>query len=59
MKKYEYKFVKEGVKFGFDTNKKIEEAESQWNGLGEQGWKFCKEGSGVMIFIREIDESNS
>lgn len=56
MKKYEYKFVKEGIKIGFDTNKKIEEAENEWNELGKQGWKFCKEGSGVMIFIREINE---
>lgn len=56
MKKYEYKFVRKEIKFGFDANKKIEEAENEWNELGNQGWKFCKEGDGVMIFIREINE---
>jgi hypothetical protein len=56
MKKYEYKFVKEGFKFAFDFDKRIEEVEHQWNELGKQGWKFCKEVNGVMIFIREIDE---
>jgi len=56
MKKYEYKFIKEGVKLGFDASKKIVEAEKEWNELGKQGWKFCKEGSGVMIFVREIEE---
>lgn len=56
MKKYEYKFVKVGMKLGFDNNKKVEEAEKEWSDLGKQGWKFCKEGSGVIIFIREIDE---
>ncbi len=56
MKKYEYKFVKVGMKLGFDYDKKIEEAERVWNELGKQGWKFCKEGNGAIIFIREIDE---
>jgi len=55
VKKYEYKFVNEKMKLGFDFNKKIEEAEQDWNKLGEQGWKFCSEGNGTIIFIREID----
>ena len=35
VKKYEYKFVKEGIRLGFDNNKKIEEAENEWNELGQ------------------------
>jgi len=54
MKKYEYKFVKAEVKLGFAQNKKIEETEREWNALGNEGWKFCKEGNGVMIFMREV-----
>lgn len=55
MKRYEYKFIKQEAKLGFAQQKKIEEAEKEWNDLGMQGWKFCKEGNGVIIFIREMD----
>lgn len=53
MTKYEYKFIKKISKIGFDTDKKIKDSEREWNELGKEGWKFCKEGNGVMIFIRE------
>ncbi len=57
MKKYEYKFVKNsGIKLGFDYDKKVEDMEKEWNSLGENGWKFCRDGNGFTIFIREIDE---
>ena len=56
MKKYEYKFVKQEVKLGFVQNKKVEDVEKEWNELGKDGWRFCREGTGVMIFIREINE---
>lgn len=54
MKKYEYKFLEQRSKLGFDQSKKVEAAEKEWNELGAEGWRFCKEGSGVMIFMREI-----
>ena len=56
MKKYEYKFVRQEAKLGFAQLKKIDDAENEWNELGQQGWKFCKEGDGVIIFMREIIE---
>lgn len=56
MKKYEYKFVKQDAKLEFVQNKKIEDAEKEWNILGNEGWQFCKEGTGVIIFMREINE---
>ncbi len=56
MKKFEYKFIKEDIKLGFSQAKKIEEAEKEWNKLGKEGWQFCKEGNGCMIFMREVQE---
>lgn len=56
MRKYEYKFIRKTKNLGFDFHRKIEEAEQEWNALGKQGWKFCKEGTGVMIFMREVEE---
>ena len=56
MKKYEYKFVKSQNKPGFDLDKKIKSAREEWNQLGQEGRKFCKEGNGCFIFIREIEE---
>lgn len=47
MKKYEYKFVKQEVKLGFVQNKKVEDVEKEWNELGKDGWRFCREGTGV------------
>lgn len=54
--RFEYKFVKKELKLGFLINKKVEDAEKEWNELGRDGWKFCKEGDGVIIFVREIIE---
>jgi len=56
IKRFEYKFVKKEQKLGFSINKKVEDAEKEWNELGRDGWKFCKEGDGVIIFVREIIE---
>ncbi len=56
MKKYEYKFIKSEVKLGLDFNKKIRDEETEWNRLGAEGWRFCKEGNGVLIFIRETED---
>lgn len=55
MKKYEYKFVQFPKEIGFDFKKKISESEKQWNQLGKEGWMFCKEGNGVIIFVREAE----
>ena len=54
MKKYEYKFVEHENKLGFNYEKKVLELEKTWNELGEQGWKFCKDGNGFTIFMREV-----
>lgn len=54
MRRYEYKFAKQDVVLGFSQTQKMEDAEKEWNDLGKEGWKFCKEGSGCIIFIREI-----
>jgi len=54
MKKYGYKFLRQEAKLGFVQQKKIEDAEKEWNELGQQGWKFRKEGNGVIIFMREF-----
>ncbi len=55
MKKFEYKFVRFRDRIlGYE--KKIQEAEEEWNRLGQDGWQFCKEGNGVIIFMREIEE---
>ena len=56
IKRFEYKFVKKELKLGVLINKKVEDAEKEWNELGRDGWKFCKEGAGVIIFVREIVE---
>lgn len=56
MRKFEYKFVDVKVSFGLNWNKKIEEAEAQWNKLGQEGWQFCTHGNGVIIFMREIED---
>ncbi|WP_312280055.1 hypothetical protein [Oscillibacter sp.] len=53
MKQYEYKFVKFNFETGFNYDKKITDLETQWNALGEQGWKFCRDGNGFSVFIRE------
>lgn len=55
MKKFEYKFVQFPKQLGFDYEKKVRESEKEWNKLGQDGWQFCKEGNGVIIFIREIE----
>ncbi len=54
MKKYEYKFVKAEMKLGLDYSKKIKAAEAEWNQLGAEGWQFCKEGNGVLIFYAGV-----
>ncbi len=56
MKRFEYKFVQFPKEIGFDYKKKIIESEKQWNQLGSEGWMFCKEGNGVIIFMREIED---
>lgn len=56
MKKFEYKFVKNEAKLGFKMEKKIEDAQHEWNELGKDGWQFCKEGINYTIFMREITE---
>ncbi len=55
MEKYEYKFVYEKMRLAFDLDKKIDEVEQEWNELGQQGWRYCKECNGVIIFIRKIE----
>ena len=55
MKKYEYKMVEIKTKLGLDWQKKIREAEAQWNELGREGWQFCMHGNGVLVFMREIE----
>ena len=55
MKKYEYKMVEIKTKLGLDWQKKIREAEEQWNELGQEGWQFCMHGDGVIVFMREIE----
>ena len=56
MKKYEYKFIMQKATVGLNFEKKVKDAEEEWNELGLQGWKFCKEGNGCMVFMREIDD---
>lgn len=56
MKRYEYKFVRSKAKLGLDYDKKCAQAESEWNELGQQGWKFLAFGDGAAIFMKEIDE---
>ena len=57
MKKYEYKFVRFPAQIGFDFEKKMKALEEQWNALGQEGWKFCKDGNDCVVFMREIEES--
>ena len=57
MKKYEYKFVRFPSPIGFDFEKKMKTLEEQWNALGQEGWKFCKDGNDCVVFMREIEES--
>lgn len=57
MKKYEYKFFTQKSAIGFDFDKKVKNIEEEWNKLGSQGWKFCKEGFGCIVFMREIDDA--
>lgn len=56
MKKYEYKFIAQRIVIGLDYEKKMKNAEAEWNELGRQGWKFCWEGNGCIVFIREYDD---
>lgn len=56
MKKYEYKFVRSKPMIGIDYDKKVQNSETEWNELGKKGWKFCKEGNKVNIFIRVIED---
>ena len=55
MKKYEYKFAQFTVPPGLDWNKKVKQLEDEWNALGREGWQFCMQGDGVLVFMREIE----
>ena len=55
MKKYEYKFAQFKVSLGLDWNKKVKQLEEEWNKLGQEGWQFCMQGEGVLVFMREIE----
>lgn len=61
MKKYEYKFVKAetklGPSFGPSIDRKLEEEQAIWNKLGQEGRLFCKEGTNVLIFVRELPQA--
>lgn len=57
MDRYEYKFVRSPLKIGFDYEDKLKETEKQWNDLGQNGWMFCKEGNGCIIFIRKLEQN--
>ena len=59
MKKFEYKMAEIKTSLGFDWQKKIREAEARWNELGREGWQFCMHGDGVIVFMREIEESTT
>lgn len=56
---YAYKFVSFPVKLGFDYAKKVHALEQQWNELGQQGWKFCTQGNGFIVFMREIPAADT
>ncbi len=56
MKKYEYKFANIKSPLGFDWEKKIQTIEEQWNELGREGWQFCMQSEGFLVFMREIQE---
>lgn len=55
MKKFEYKFVPFPNRIFSTQEEKLKTSESQWNKLGNEGWEFCKEGNGCIIFKRELD----
>lgn len=44
------------TELSFAFEKKIKKAEDEWNELGRQGWQYCKDGDGCIIFMREIEE---
>ncbi len=58
MKQYEYKIADIGVSMGFDEKKKVREAEEQWNALGREGWQFCAQVNGGLVFMREIQDES-
>ena len=55
MKQYEYKFAQFKVPLRLDWSKKIRKLEEEWNKLGQEGWQFCMQGDGVLVFMREIE----
>lgn len=55
MDKYEYKFITFPTTLGVNQSKKLREMEVEWNKLGQEGWMYCKEGNGCIIFMRRID----
>lgn len=57
MKKYEYRFVRTKARLGLDYDKKVSEAETQWNELGREGWRFCTWVDGAAVFVRETGGS--
>lgn len=57
LEKYEYKFIQQKIKLGSVQGKNKEEAEKEWNDLGKEGWRFCREDEfGRLVFIRRIIE---
>lgn len=44
------------MQIGFDFDKKIKAVENQWNELGQEGWKYLKDGCDCTVFIREVEE---
>ena len=56
MKKYEYKFIIDKPVVGLIFEQRVKAVEEEWNELGRQGWKFCKQDNGYIIFMREIDD---
>ena len=37
------------------VSKSMLQLEAEWNGLGQEGWQFCMQGDGVLVFMREIE----
>ena len=58
MKQYEYKIADIRVSMRFDEKKKVREAEEQWNALGREGWQFCAQVNGGLVFMREIQDES-
>ena len=56
MKQYEYKFARFKVPPDLNWDRKLNRLEEEWNELGREGWQFCMQGDGVLIFMREIRE---